>query len=172
MAKIEVILNDWTPKTEEEKAMWENADKAAVHRDFFVGGKTYGGADDKVGKWESRRVAFKNADTKKIVSVVYAVCYVVDDKSKGCLTKSFLLSEGRCNQNGEVVAPRGTVREWADDHLVDGVLASEWTAELAELLNNRGLIMESEKYQQAKKAGGAFVATYMHPFFADTYEAE
>lgn len=170
MAKIEVILNDWTPKTEEEKALWNDADKASIHRDFFVGGKTYGGADDKVGKWESRKVAFKEGN--KIVSVVYAVCYVVDDKSKGCLTKSFLLSEGRCNQNGEVVAPRGDVREWADDNLVDGVLASEWTAQLAGLLNSRGLIMEREKYQQAKKAGGAFVATYMHPFFADTYEAE
>lgn len=170
MAKIEVILNDWTPKTEEEKAMWNDADKASIHRDFFVGGKTYGGADDKVGKWESRKVAFKEGN--KIVSVVFAVCYVVDDKSKGCLTKSFLLSEGRCNQNGEVVAPRGDVREWADNNLTDGVLASEWTAQLAELLNNRGLIMEREKYQQAKKAGGAFVATYMHPYFADTYEAE
>lgn len=170
MAKIEVILNDWTPKTEEEKALWEGADKASIHRDFFVGGKTYGGADDKVGKWESRKVAFKEGN--KIVSVVFAVCYVVNDKSKGCLTKSFLLSEGRCNNNGEVVAPRGDVRTWADDNLTDGVLASEWTAQLADLLNQRGLIMEREKYQQAKKAGGAFVAAYMHPFFADTYEAE
>ena len=172
MAKIEVILNDWEPKTDEEKTMWDNADKASIHREFFVGGKPYGGADDKVGKWESRKVVFKNADTKKIVSVVYAVCYVVDGKSKGCLTKSFLLSEGRCNNNGEVVEARGDVRQWADDNIVDGVLASEWTAQLAELLNQRGLLMEREKYQQAKKVGGAFVATYMHPFFADTYEAE
>lgn len=170
MAKIEILLNDWTPKTDEEKTLWNDADKASIHRDFFVGGKTYGGADDKVGKWESRKVAFKEGN--KIVSVVYAVCYVVADKSKGCLTKSFLLSEGRCNNNGEVVEARGDVRQWADDNLVDGVLASEWTAQLAELLNQRGLVMEREKYQQAKKAGGAFVATYMHPFFADTYEAE
>lgn len=170
MAKIEVVLNDWTPKTEEEKALWNDADKSTVHREFFVGGKTYGGADDKVGKWESRKVAFKEGN--KIVSVVFAVCYVVDDKSKGCLTKSFLFSEGRCNNNGEVVEARGDVRQWADDNIVDGVLASEWTAQLAELLNQRGLIMEREKYQQAKKVGGAFVATYMHPFFADTYEAE
>lgn len=170
MAKIEVVLNDFVPRTDEEKAMWEGADKASIHRDFFVGGKTYGGADDKVGKWESRKVAFKEGN--KIVSVVFAVCYVVADKSKGCLTKSFLLSEGRCNNNGEVVAPRGDVRQWADDNLVDGVLASEWTAQLADLLNQRGLIMEREKYQQAKKAGGAFVATYMHPFFADDYAAE
>lgn len=170
MAKIEVILNDFVPRTEDEQKMWEGADSATIHREFFVDGKVYGGADDKVGKWESRKVAFK--DGNKIVSVVFAVCYVVNDKAKGCLTKSFLLSEGRCNQNGEVVSPRGDVRAWADDNLVDGVLASEWTAQLAELLNQRGLVMEREKYQQAKKAGGAFVATYMHPFFADTYVAE
>lgn len=170
MAKIEIVLNDFVPRTDEEKEMWANADKTAVHRDFFVGGKTYGGTDDKVGKWESRKVAFK--ENGKVVSVVYAVCYIVNDKSKGCLTKSFLLSEGRCNNNGEIVAPRGDVRQWADINIVDGVLASEWTTQLAELLNQRGLIMEREKYQQAKKVGGAFVASYMHPFFADTYSAE
>ena len=170
MAKIEVILNDFTPKTDEEKALWNGADTSTVHREFFVGGKVYGGADDKVGKWESRKVAFKEGN--KIVSVVFAVCYVVADKSKGCLTKSFLLSEGRCNNNGEVVEARGDVRQWADDNIVDGVLASEWTAQLADVLNQRGLVMEREKYQQAKKAGGAFVATYMHPHFADTYDAE
>jgi hypothetical protein len=32
--------------------------------------------------------------------------------------------------------------------------------------------MVKDKYQQAKNAGGTFVATYMHPFFADNYTAE
>jgi hypothetical protein len=168
MAKIEVLLNELTPANGVTEEMLANADKASIHRDYFVAGKTYGTTDDKVGKWESRKVAFKEGG--KVVSVVFAVCYVVNDKTMGCLTKSFLLSEGRCNNNGEVVAARGDVRQWADENLVDGVLASEWTKSLAELLNQRGLIMEKEKYQQAKKAGGDFVATYMHPHFADTYE--
>ena len=172
MAKIEVILNDIKANGATDK-MINDADNSAVHRDYFVAGKVFGGEKDAFGgKWEARKVAFKDADKNEIVSVVWAVCYVVDDKSKGCLTKSFLLSEGRCDADGTCVAPKGDIRTWADDNIVDGVLNSEWTAKLAEALNKRGLVMEKDKYQQKKKAGGVFVATYFHPFFADTYSAE
>jgi hypothetical protein len=170
MAKIEVILNDVQTNVSAEQ--WAEADKARVLRDFFVANKVYGGAKDTIGKWEARKIAFKDKDTNKIVNVVWAVCYVVGETAKGSLTKSFLLSEGRCSSNGDVVAPRGDVREWADNNIVNEVLASEWTAELAKTLNTRGLIMEREKYQQSKKDGGAFAAAYMHPFFADTFKAE
>lgn len=169
MAKIEVILNDVQAACSAEQ--WAAADQAE-HRDFFVAGKTYGGKDDKAGKWEARKIAFRDRENGKIVNVVWAVCYCVDDKTKGALTKSFLLSEGRCQADGDVLAARGDVREWADEHIVDGVLKSEWTAALAVVLNERGLIMAKDKYQQAKTAGGTFVASYMHPYFADTYAAE
>ena len=169
MAKIEVILNEVQAACSAEQ--WAAADQAE-HRDYFVAGKTYGGAGDKVGKWEARKIAFRNRETNQIVNVVWAVCYCIDDKTRGALTKSFLLSEGRCEANGDVLSARGDVRQWADENIVDGVLKSEWTAALAAILNDRGLIMEKEKYQQAKTAGGTFVAAYMQPFFADTYSAE
>ena len=167
--KVEVILNGVQAACSAEQ--WAAADQAE-HRDYFVAGKPYGGAGDKVGKWEARKIAFRNRETGAIVNVVWAVCYCIDDKTKGALTKSFLLSEGRCEANGDVLSARGDVRQWADENIVDGVLKSEWTAALAAILNDRGLIMEKEKYQQAKTAGGTFVAAYMHPFFADTYTAE
>lgn len=171
MAKVEVILNDIKANGATDQQI-NDADNSSVHREFFTAGKVFGGATDNVGKWEARKVAFKDSEKNEIVSVVWAVCYVVEDKSKGCLTKSFLLSEGRCDADGTCVAPRGDIREWADNEIVDGVLNSEWTAKLAEKLNERGLVMEKDKYQQKKKAGGTFVATYFHPFFADTYSAE
>jgi hypothetical protein len=167
--KVEVILNDVQAVCSKEQ--WAAADQAE-HRDFFVAGKTYGGAGDKEGKWEARKIAFRNKETNQIVNVVWAVCYCIDDKTRGALTKSFLLSEGRCEANGDVLTARGDVRQWADENIVDGVLKSEWTAALAAILNDRGLIMEKEKYQQAKTAGGTFVAAYMQPYFADTYTAE
>ena len=168
--KIEVILNNVQANCSEEQ--WNSADKAE-HRDFFVAGTIYGGKQDaKGGKWEARKIAFKDATTGKIVNVVWAVCYCLNDVAKGSLTRSFLLSEGRCQADGEVLEAKGDVRSWADENITDGVLKSEWTAKLAEQLNTRGLIMEKDKYQQAKTAGGAFVATYMHPYFADTHKAE
>jgi hypothetical protein len=180
MAKIEVILNNVQASctTKEAKEMWDNADKAE-HRDFFIAGTIYGGAKDtKGGTWKASKVAFRDADTGKVVNVVWAVVYCLgkndkgEDIAKGSLTRSFLLSEGRCQADGEVLAAKGDVRTWADENITDGVLKSEWTAKLAETLNTRGLIMVKDKYQQSKKEGGAFVATYMHPFFADTYTAE
>lgn len=167
--KIEVVLNEVQAACSAEQ--WAAADQAE-HRDFFIAGKVYGGKDDQIGKWEARKIAFRNRENGQIVNVVWAVCYCIDDKTKGALTKSFLLSEGRCQADGDVLAARGDVREWADEHIVDGVLKSEWTAALAAVLNTRGLIMSKDKYQQAKTAGGTFVASFMHPFFADTYFAE
>lgn len=167
--KVEVILNDVQAACSAEQ--WASADQAE-HRDFFIAGKTYGGAGDKEGKWEARKIAFRNRETGAIVNVVWAVCYCQNNTTRGALTKSFLLSEGRCQADGEVLAARGDVRAWADEHIIDGVLKSEWTAALAEVLNTRGLIMSKDKYQQAKNAGGTFVAAYMHPYFADTYTAE
>jgi hypothetical protein len=177
--KIEVILNNVQAScvTDDAKKLWNDADKVE-HRDFFKAGTVYGGANDaKGGTWKADKIAFRDATTGKIVNVVWAVVYCLkNDKgeeiAKGSLTRSFLLSEGRCQVDGEVLDARGDVRTWTDEHAVDGVPKSEWTAQLAELLNQRGLIMEKNKYQQAKNAGGAFVATYMHPFFADTYKAE
>lgn len=178
--KIEVILNNVHASciTDDAKKLWNDADKAE-HRDFFVAGTIYGSAKDaKGGFWKADRIAFYDADTRKIVNVVWAVVYCLgkndkgEDIARGSLTKSFLLSEGRCQANGEVLDAKGDVRTWADENITDGVLKSEWTAKLAKTLNTRGLIMVKDKYQQAKNAGGAFVATYMQPFFADTYSAE
>lgn len=177
---IEVILNNVQAAcvSEEAQKMWNDADRAE-HRDFFVAGTIYGGAKDtKGGTWKASKIAFRDPKTKQIVNVVWAVCYCLgkdekgNDIAKGSLTRSFLLSEGRCQADGEVLEAKGDVRQWADDNITDGVLKSEWTAKLAETLNTRGLIMVKDKYQQSKKEGGAFVATYMHPFFADTYTAE
>ena len=180
MAKIEVILNNVQAAcaSDEAKKMWDDADRAE-HRDFFSAGVVYGGANDtKGGTWKASKVAFRDGTSGKILNVVWAVVYCLgkndkgEDIAKGSLTRSFLLSEGRCQADGEVLQAKGDVRQWADENIVDGVLKSDWTAKLAETLNTRGLIMVKDKYQQSKKEGGAFVATYMHPFFADTYTAE
>lgn len=177
MAKIEVILNNVQAAcaSEEAQKMWNDADRAE-HRDFFSAGVVYGGAKDtKGGTWKASKIAFRDAKTNQIVNVVWAVCYYLgktdkgEDIARGSLTRSFLLSEGRCQADGEVLTAKGDVRQWADANITDGVLKSQWTANLAEELNKRGLIMVKDKYQQSKKEGGAFVATYMHPFFADTY---
>ena len=59
MAKIEVILNEVQAVCSKEQ--WDAADQAE-HRDFFTAGKTYGGKEDKAGKWEARKIAFRDRE--------------------------------------------------------------------------------------------------------------
>lgn len=104
--------------------------------------------------------------------VIWSCAYVVGDQVKEGLTRSFLLSKGRFDHEKKHIEPKGSVREWADRHIIAGVLEKEWCQSLADLLNTRGLIVEKQEYIAARKDGGVFTAQFTHPYFADTYAAE
>lgn len=104
--------------------------------------------------------------------VVWSCAYIVGDQVKEGLSRTFLLSKGRFDNENRHIAPKGSVREWADRNIIAGVLEKEWCKALSDLLNNRGLIVTKEDYTMKKKDGGVFTATFMHPHFADTYTAE
>jgi hypothetical protein len=104
--------------------------------------------------------------------VVWSCAYIVGDQVKEGLSRSFLLSKGRFDNEKNHIEPKGSVREWADRNIVAGVLEKEWCQALADLLNARGLVIEKQDYIASKKDGGVFTATFMHPYFADTHAAE
>lgn len=104
--------------------------------------------------------------------IVWSCAYVVGDQVKEGLTRSFLLSKGRFDSEQQRVEPKGSVREWADRNIIAGTLEKEWCQALADLLNERGLVIEKQDYLAKRKDGGIFTATFAHPYFADTYAAE
>ena len=104
--------------------------------------------------------------------VIWSCAYMVNDQVKEGLTRSFLLSKGRFDHEKNHIEPKGSVREWADRNIIAGTLEKEWCQALADLLNERGLIVEKEEYIAARKDGGVFTAQFTHPYFADTYAAE
>lgn len=184
MATIERVLNHlengWSAQELGEM------DNREVVRNFFRPDTVYGGGADNVGKFEARKVGIIIRTKKDDNSIeerkrlIWAVCYVVTtangeeqvERVQDALTKSFLLSQGRYDVDNNHIKAVGDVREWADLHIVNGVLECEWCKALADLLNTRGLVLSRQEYKQPKRDGGWFMAHIDHPHFADTYKAE
>lgn len=99
--------------------------------------------------------------------VVWSCAYVVNDKVQDGLSRSFLLTKGRFDHENKHIAPKGSVREWAQTNILAGVLEKTWCDKLATLLNERGLRFDEENYTMKTKDGRSFVATFLHPNFAE-----
>lgn len=151
--------------------MFDEADLATVKRQFFTVDTVYGGEGDPEGKWIAKKVKLEIQEkeggqvTKTTYKVVWAVCYTINGEVKDALSKSFLLAKSRYDANGNKVPMLGSIREWADKHIVGGVLDKEWTSALAKELNERGMRIEKGDYQAPKKDGGKFTAIVYHPYF-------
>ena len=144
-----------------------------VKRNFFRDGLVYGGSKDIAGgAWEARkiRVVINKEGYEESKRLVWAVAYVINDMPQGVLFKTFLLSGGCFDVSGKHIKAVGTVREWADRNIINGMLEKEWCTNLANELNKRGLLFEIETYQQVNDEGNPFVAKFHHPYFADTYQ--
>jgi hypothetical protein len=181
MATISRVLSQLEQNGWSEQDI-NDVDTRRVVRNFFRPDTIYGGGADKTGKFDARKVGIiikDNGEEKR--KLIWAVCYVVTTKDENnndvecvqdALTKSFLLSNGRYDVDNNHIKALGDVRVWADQHIVNNVLEREWTKSLADLLNQRGLILSREEYKQPKKDGGWFAAHIDHPHFADTFKAE
>lgn len=99
--------------------------------------------------------------------IVWSCAYVVGDKVQDGLSRSFLLTKGRFDHENKHIAPKGSVREWANTNILAGVLEKTWCDKLSSLLNERGLKFEAENYTMKAKDGRSFVATFLHPNFAE-----
>lgn len=148
--------------------MFAEADLATVKRQFFTVDTIYGG--DGEGEWKACKVKLtiqekENGQTKTTYKVVWAVCFILNGQILDSLSKSFLLAKSRYDANGNKVPMLGSIREWADKHIVGGVLDKEWTTALAKELNNRGMRLEKDEYLASKKDGGKFTAVVYHPYF-------
>lgn len=99
--------------------------------------------------------------------IVWSCAYVVGDKVQDGLSRSFLLTKGRFDHENNHITPKGSVREWANTNILAGVLEKTWCDKLAALLNERGLKFEAENYTMKAKDGRSFVATFLHPNFAE-----
>lgn len=98
---------------------------------------------------------------------VWSCAYIVGDKVQDGLSRSFLLTKGRFDHENRHIAPKGTVREWANLNLLAGVLEKTWCDKLAALLNERGLKFTADNYTMKTRDGRSFVATFLHPNFAE-----
>ena len=185
MATIERVLSQLEQKGWSQQEIAE-IDTREVVRNFFRPDTVYGGANDQTGKFDARKVGIiirtkkDDGTTEEKRRLIWAVCYVVTttkgeevvERVQDALTKSFLLSQGRYDVDNVHIKAQGDVREWADLNIVNGVLECEWCKSLAELLNQRGLMLVREEYKQPKRDGGWFTAHIDHPNFADTFKAE
>lgn len=170
------------------------ADTHSVKRDYFlpshitrVNGdketlekRVYGGASDPNGRWVADKVGIlikeEGKPEKRVVSwaVVYqqnmGTAEAPNWVARESISKSFLLTRSRIDANGVAITPKGDVRQWADKHIISGVLDKEWTTSLAKLLNERGLILTAEEFRLNRKADGKpFDVPFVHPHFADTF---
>lgn len=99
--------------------------------------------------------------------VLWSCAYVVENKVQDGLSRSFLLTKGRFDCDNQRITPKGDVREWARTNILSGVLEKTWCDKLAQLLNERGLKCVEENYTMRTKDGRSFVATFLHPNFAE-----
>ena len=162
------------------------ADEIRTKRHFFRKDIVYGGESDKSGfYWKAAKIGHivtEGSTTKHLVR--WAVCYgkeqeLLDDEGKKTgktefvavekLSKTFLLTTGTFDAQNNHIEPKGSVRDWANQNIISGTLDSQWTAELADLLNKRGCIMHRVVFQCRKKDGGTFAAEYDHPYFGGDY---
>ena len=179
--KVTTVLNNLQANGFTEAEIAE-ADEVRTKRAFFRADTIYGGETDKSGYyWKAAKVGHivtEGATTKHIVR--WAPCYgkdqeVLDKDGKKTgeiafvcyekLSKTFLLTTGTFDAQNNHIEPKGSIRDWANQNIVSGTLDSQWVAELVEVLNKRGCIMNRVVFQCRKKDGGTFAAEYDHPYF-------
>lgn len=146
----------------------QNLDEIRVKRDFFVTGETYAPDGSVKGEWKAQVVKLEiNKDNQITTKYAWHCCFVVDGAVKESLSKSYLLNKGVYDADNTLINAKGTVREWAQKHIVSGKLEKEWCAELCAELNARGLRVENEEFSRLNKATNSrFIATITHPYFA------
>lgn len=106
----------------------------------------------------------------KTKTLVWRPTYIIGEKIKDALSKSFLLNTSTTDANNHVVKYQSDIHEWANAHIVDRVLDREWSKSLADLLNKRGLVFTEVIFPRRRDDGsGTFTAKVLNPFFADTY---
>ena len=109
----------------------------------------------------------------KTKTIVWRPTYIIGDNIKDALSKSFLLNTSTTDADNHVVKYQSDIHEWANTHIVDRVLDREWAKDLANLLNERGLVFTEVKFPRKLNDGtGTFIAKVLNPFFADTYTTE
>lgn len=99
-------------------------------------------------------------------TLVWQPVYLIGGKEKDGLSKSFLLNTSAVDADNKVVKFDSNVHKWANAHIVDRVLDKEWSTQLAELLNAKGLVFDEVEYPRKKNDGGTFTAKVLNPRFA------
>lgn len=99
-------------------------------------------------------------------SIVWQPCYVVEDKVKDGLSKSFLLKTSTLDANAVSVKHDSDIHKWANANIVDGVLEKEWATKLATELNNRGMKVEFINYNLKRKDGTLWENKLINVHFA------
>lgn len=182
MAKIQIVKQfdiNVDQLNEVEKAAYTALEHETVKRDYFVPGFIYGGPKATVaGKFIGKRYKMTittdgTPETKFVWGVVFAQSTGKDADGneifRDCdsISQSFLLPKSRFDSNNNLIPMLGNVREWAQSHITANKLKSEWTKELADELNKRGLKVEVREYQALRKDGGTFTGTIYDPYFAE-----
>lgn len=102
-------------------------------------------------------------------ALLFQPTYVVGDNNKDGLSKTYLLNNSGVDAENRIVDLTSDVRKWANANIVDGVFDREWSKDLADILNTRGLVFEEVKYPRRRKDGGTWSVKVLVPHFADTY---
>ena len=99
-------------------------------------------------------------------SIVWQPCYVIGDKVKDGLSKSFLLKTSTLDANAVSVKHDSDIHRWANANIVDGVLEKEWAKQLADELNSKGMKVELITYNLKRKDGGLWENKLINVHFA------
>jgi hypothetical protein len=99
-------------------------------------------------------------------SIVWQPCYVLNNKVKDGLSKSFLLKTSTLDANAVSVKHDSDIHRWANANIVDGVLEKEWATKLATELNNRGMKVEFITYNLKRKDGTLWENKLINVHFA------
>lgn len=165
--------------TEVEKTAYAALENETVKREYFVPNFIYGGKNATIpGKFVGKRykvtiITDGKPEVKFVWGVVFSQFVGKDDKDadifRDCdsLSQSFLLPKSKFDANNNIVPMLGDIREWANLNITSNKLKSEWTAELATILNERGLKFEVREYQAQAKDGHTFTGTIYDPYFAE-----
>lgn len=102
-------------------------------------------------------------------ALLFQPTYVVGDVNKDGLSKTYLLNNCGVDAENKIIDLTSDVRKWANANITDGVFDREWSKDLADILNTRGLVFEERQYTRRRKDGGTFSVKVLVPIFADTY---
>lgn len=163
----------------------DNVGKFATHKSGLYVFSDHNGKRVEISAEEIRKFLEEQPEDKRVLKIgatyviggktvkvenkmtVWSCAYIVGNKVQEGLSRSFLLTKGRFDHENRHIAPKGSVREWAQTNILAGVLEKTWCDKLAQILNERGLRFDEENYTMKTKDGRSFVATFLHPNFAE-----